>query len=153
MWLMMTCLIAAGILGGGYFVSVSALTGIFLTGILFYRLYWKRKITMAWDLNLAAFAVLVFAYLIVSLWAVDSGMALTGFVKFLPLILFYVLVSGQQDEREKMISMLPLLGSLMTLFSFLMMQFRCLKNGYLWQADWQDFFNIRIHTRFLCLSV
>ena len=123
MWLMMTCLITTGILGGGYFVSVSALTGIFLTGILFYQLYWKRKITMAWDLNLAAFAVLVFAYLIVSLWAVDSGMALTGFVKFLPLILFYVLVSGQQDEREKMISMLPLLGSLMTLFSFLMMQF------------------------------
>ena len=34
---MMTCLIVAGLLGGGYFVSVSALTGIFMTGILFYR--------------------------------------------------------------------------------------------------------------------
>ena len=123
MWLMMTCLIAAGLLGGGYFVSVSALTGIFMTGILFYRMYWKKEITLARDLNLAAFAVLIFSYLIVSIWAVDSGMALTGFIKFLPLLLFYVLASGQQEEWEKMISLLPLLGSLMTLFSFLMMQF------------------------------
>lgn len=123
MWLMMTCLIVAGLLGGGYFVSVSALTGIFMTGILFYRMYWKKEITLARDLNLAAFAVLIFSYLIVSLWAIDYGMALTGFIKFLPLLLFYVLVSGQQEEREKMISLLPLLGSLMTLFSFLMMQF------------------------------
>lgn len=123
MWLMMTCLIVAGLLGGGYFVSVSALTGIFMTGILFYRMYWKKEITLARDLNLAAFAVLIFSYLLVSLWAIDSGMALTGFIKFLPLLLFYVLVSGQQEEREKMISLLPLLGSLMTLFSFLMMQF------------------------------
>lgn len=123
MWLMMTCLIVAGLLGGGYFVSVSALTGIFMTGILFYRMYWKKEITLARDLNLAAFAVLIFSYLIVSLWAIDYGMALTGFIKFLPLLLFYVLVSGQQEEREKMISLFPLLGSLMTLFSFLMMQF------------------------------
>ena len=123
MWLMMICLIAAGLLGGGYFVSVSALIGIFMTGILFYRMYWKKEVTLARDLNLAAFAVLIFSYLIVSLWAVDSGMALTGFIKFLPLLLFYVLVSGQPEKREKMISRLPLLGSLMTLFSFLMMQF------------------------------
>ena len=66
-----------------------------------------------------AFAILIFSYLLVSLWAIDSGMALTGFIKFLPLLLFYVLLSGQQEEREKMISILPLLGSLMTLFSFL----------------------------------
>src|SRR5699024_9608636 len=116
-------LIVAGLLGGGYFVSVSALTGIFMTGILFYRMYWKKEITLARDLNFAAIAVLIFSYLLVSLWAIDSGMALTGFIKFLPLLFFYVLVSGQPEKREKMISILPLLGSLMTLFSFLMMQF------------------------------
>ena len=123
MWLMMTCLIVAGLLGGGYFVSVSALTGIFMTGILFYRMYWKKEITLARDLNLAAFAVLIFSYLLVSLWAIDSGMALTGFIKFLPLLLFYVLVSGQPKEREKMLSLLPMLGALMTLFFFFLMQF------------------------------
>lgn len=123
MLIMMICIIAAGILGGGYYVSVSALISVFLLFVLFYRMYFQKKVTAAWDLNMIAFAVLVSAYLIVSLWAVDSGMALLGFIKFLPLLLFYVLVSGHQEEREKMISMLPMLGCLMTLFSFLMMQF------------------------------
>ena len=64
-------------------------------------MYVKKRITAAWDLNMAAFAVLVFGYLLSCLWAVDSGMALMGVVKFLPLLLFYVLVSGLTDEREK----------------------------------------------------
>ena len=121
MLILMTCIVIVGILGGGYYVSVSAVTGIVLTGVLFYRMYVKKRITAAWDLNMAAFAVLVFGYLLS--WAVDSGMALMGVVKFLPLLLFYVLVSGLTDEREKMIASLPMLGCLMTAFSFVMMQF------------------------------
>lgn len=123
MLILMTCIVIVGILGGGYYVSVSAVTGIVLTGVLFYRMYVKKRITAAWDLNMAAFAVLVFGYLLSCLWAVDSGMALMGVVKFLPLLLFYVLVSGLTDEREKMIASLPMLGCLMTAFSFVMMQF------------------------------
>ena len=121
MLILMTCIVIVGILGGGYYVSVSAVTGIVLTGVLFYRMYVKKRITAAWDLNMAAFAVLVFGYLLSCLWAVDSGMALMGVVKFLPLLLFYVLVSGLTDEREKMIASLPMLGCLMTAFSFVMM--------------------------------
>ena len=123
MLILMTCIVIVGILGGGYYVSVSAVTGIVLTGVLFYRMYVKKRITAAWDLNMAAFAVLVFGYLLSCLWAVDLGMALMGVVKFLPLLLFYVLVSGLTDEREKMIASLPMLGCLMTAFSFVMMQF------------------------------
>ena len=116
MLILMTCIVIVGILGGGYYVSVSAVTGIVLTGVLFYRMYVKKRITAAWDLNMAAFAVLVFGYLLSCLWAVDSGMALMGVVKFLPLLLFYVLVSGLTDEREKMIASLPMLGCLMAEF-------------------------------------
>lgn len=127
MWILMACILIAGILGGGYYVSVSALLGIILIGILFYRMYVKKEITAAWDLNMAAFAILVCGYLVSCLWAVDSDMALMGVVKFLPLFLFYVLVSGNAEEREKMISYLPMLGCLMTVFSFIMMQFEIFK--------------------------
>lgn len=123
MWILMTCIIVTGVLGGGYFISVSALAVLFLLGVLFYRMYYEKKVTTAWDLNMLAFAVLVFAYLAVSLWAVDSGMAILGFIKFLPLLLFYVLISGRKEERKRMISALPMLGCLMTIFSFVMMQF------------------------------
>ena len=64
MLILMTCIVIVGILGGGYYVSVSAVTGIVLTGVLFYRMYVKKRITAAWDLNMAAFAVLVFGYLL-----------------------------------------------------------------------------------------
>ena len=69
MLILMTCIVIVGILGGGYYVSVSAVTGIVLTGVLFYRMYVKKRITAAWDLNMAAFAVLVFGYLLSCLWA------------------------------------------------------------------------------------
>ena len=78
MLILMTCIVIVGILGGGYYVSVSAVTGIVLTGVLFYRMYVKKRITAAWDLNMAAFAVLVFGYLLSGLWAVDSGLAVFG---------------------------------------------------------------------------
>lgn len=144
-----------GLLGGGYFLSVSALMGILLLAMLLYRIWCpfgnpaaqasggrsasgkkplsgggsasgkgrKKEIRIAVDWNLLAFGVLAASHLLVSLWAVDSGMALLGFVKFLPLFLFYLYVSGVEEEREKVIAQLPMLGALMTLFSFLMMQF------------------------------
>ena len=122
MWILLGCMITAGILGGGYFVSVSALIGTVMIFVLFYRIYIKKKVMAAWDLNMLAFAVLTLGYLAACLWAVDPGMAPLGVVKFLPLLLFYVLISGSEEAREKMIGLLPLFGSLMTLFSFLMMQ-------------------------------
>lgn len=71
MLILMTCIVIVGILGGGYYVSVSAVTGIVLTGVLFYRMYVKKRITAAWDLNMAAFAVLVFGYLLS--WFMGGG--------------------------------------------------------------------------------
>ena len=47
MLILMTCIVIVGILGGGYYVSVSAVTGIVLTGVLFYRMYVKKRITAA----------------------------------------------------------------------------------------------------------
>lgn len=117
------CMIMAGIPGGGYFVSVSALLTLVLIGNLFYRIFAVKRITAAWDINMLAFAVLVFSCLLAGLWAVDPGMAPLGAVKFFPLLLFYIAVSGQQEERKRIIEQLPLMGALMTLFSFLMMQF------------------------------
>ena len=122
MWILLGCMIIAGLLGGGYYVSVSALVGTVLIFVLFYRMYINKKVTAAWDLNMLAFAVLVLGYLASCLWAVDSGMAPLGVVKFLPLLLFYVLISGSEEDKEKIIGFLPMFGALMTLFSFLMMQ-------------------------------
>lgn len=64
--------------------------------------------------------LLVVSFAVSALWAVDRGMALLGFVKFLPLPLF-VLLTAQPDGRETdALSLLPPLGAGMTVLSFVL---------------------------------
>ena len=74
-----------------------------------------------------AFFVLVLAYFLTALWGIDTGMSLIGGVKFFPLLLFFLVISCLEDEKNKIILLLPTLGTVMTIFSFLMMQFPSLK--------------------------
>ena len=116
-------LILAGVGGGGYFCCVSILMSVMLMSVIVYILEKSGSFFIAYDINLAAVASLAAGYFLTSLWAVDSCMALTGGIKFLPVFLFFFLICQSLESREKLIRLLPLLGSLMTLFSFVMMQF------------------------------
>lgn len=120
-------LILSGIIGGGYFCFVSAVLSIALMTMLVYILVKTNTFFIAFDLNLVAAVCLTAGYFFVSLWAVDSQMALMGGIKFLPVFLFFFLLCQKPDMREKLILLLPLLGTLMTLFSFIMMQFPVFK--------------------------
>ena len=46
-------------------------------------------------------------YLLVCLWAVDRGMALFGFFKFLPFPLFLIYLEQAEVDRQKLIRLLP----------------------------------------------
>lgn len=116
-------LIMSGVAGGGYFCCVSAAMSVFLMSIIVYDLAKSSAFYIACDINLAAFSCLSAEYFLVSLWAVDSWMALMGGVKFFPVFLFFFLLCQEPEQKERLIHLLPLLGSLMTLFSFIMMQF------------------------------
>lgn len=116
-------LVATGCVGAGYFVYASAALGIILTGILIVSLWKEKKYCIAWDWNMLSITVLVAGYLFSFIWAVDQGMALMGFVKFLPVLLWLLFLCNHMEIRVKLIQTLPFIGSLMTLFSFLMMQF------------------------------
>ena len=112
---------------GGFFEYVSG--GICLVLVCFFVCYLigKNKIKLAIDINFLAIIVLVFSYLIVALWAVDSGVAVAGFFKFVPVLLFYVLLCNIED-KEKYILWLPDAGVLMVLLSFIMMQFNSMSH-------------------------
>lgn len=112
-----------GILAGGYFLYAAALCSVFLWMALFWMIKRNKKLTIAWDSNMLAFTVMAAGYLITALWAVDSGMALMGFVKFVPALLYFVILCQSGGRQEEIIAFLPLLGSVMTIFSFVMMQF------------------------------
>lgn len=116
-------LILAGVAGGGYFCCVSAVMSIILMSVIVYLLEESGSFFISCDINLAALASLTAGYFFTSLWAIDSWMALMGGIKFLPVFLFFFIICQVPEQREKLIRLLPLLGSLMTIFSFIMMQF------------------------------
>ncbi len=117
--LFVSCLVLAG----GFFEYVSCLMVTVLTGIL--GICWWRagKISLPSIVSLIPIAVIPLGYLITCLWGIDRGMAVLGFFKFLPLLLFFLLLTLLGKQKEWLISMLPITGTLMTLFTFLMSLF------------------------------
>ena len=117
-----------GCIGGGYYVFASAILGIVLSVILVLQLWKTKQYKIAVDGNIASLLVIVLGYLCTGIWAIDSGMAIYGFVKFFPLILWGLYICTHLEYREYAIHVIPYIGSLMTLFSALMMQFEVFKS-------------------------
>lgn len=60
--------------------------------------------------------IIVVAYAVCSLWAVDMGVAILGFFKYLPVVLF-LLSLMQTEDREKILSLLPYVAGVMVIIS------------------------------------
>lgn len=121
-------LVVAGCVGGGYFIFSSAVIGIVLTLLFIGEILKDGKYCFAGDMNMLSLTVMAGMYLGTAIWAIDQGMAVMGFVKFFPVLLWAVYICGHLELKEKLIQTLPYLGSLMTLFSILMMQFKVFKS-------------------------
>lgn len=116
-------LIVSGIAGGGYFCCVSAVLLIVLMIMAVCLLIRSGEFWISFDWNLAAVVTLTLGYFLAGLWAVDSGMSLMGGIKFLPVLIYFFVMCQMLEQRERLIQSLPVMGSLMTVFSFALMQF------------------------------
>lgn len=90
--------------------------------VLIYLNSRKSKTFMIPKSSLFVAAILLpLAFLVSPLWAVDKGMTVMGFVKFLPLPLFMVLLRNydkNDKDEEDLFRFLPLSGAIMTVMSF-----------------------------------
>ena len=90
--------------------------------VLIYLNSRKTKTFMIPKSSLFVAAILLpLAFLVSPLWAVDKGMTVMGFVKFLPLPLFMVLLRNydkNDKDEEDLFRFLPLSGAIMTIMSF-----------------------------------
>lgn len=101
---------------GAYFEVVTSILTIYLT--ICFAKQCKRRTFIQLDKTTVAVILLAILHLFVVPFAVDSGMAFVGFIKFMPLIPFVLVVSHLElQEREEIIHKLPDLGVLMTLIS------------------------------------
>ena len=132
---------------GGYLVWSSALAACFLLFFLC-RKEEKRAKKKAFNENLLALALLPVMFLLAGFWGVDRGQAAFGFVKFVPLPLFWLAARRIPDEkRARLWDAVPAGGFLMTMVSILLW---CIPSTREWvqvNGRLAGFFSIRIPMR------
>ena len=91
----------------------------------------KKEKKMRFKVNFVSISILVLVgfYLLSVFWANDSGLAFIGFVKFLPLILF-LLILYQEDGADGILNNLPYFATVMMLISMVGMYVPFLKTFF-----------------------
>lgn len=108
----------APFLAGGFFEWSAAILSAGLAGILIYICRKSGGLQVYLNLPLLTVAVVVLSYGLGAVWAVDRGMAVFGFVKFLPWLLFLLLLmQTDSEERRKALDAVWLSGIVMVLLS------------------------------------
>lgn len=116
--LLLAFLCLSTLLIGLYHEALACLASLFLLWFLWKRVRKDGGLQLPGVLPLVTAVVISLLYGISALWAVDRGMALVGFAKFLCLPLFaLVLFQISPEQRSMLLHAVPLLGAGSTLFS------------------------------------
>ena len=115
---------------GIFHEHLSCLLSVVLIGWLWWRTRRDAKLTLAITGTSIAVAVLLAAYAITPLWAVDFGEAAFGFYKFLPVLLYLLVQMQQPDTRTRTIEDLPYVMTAVTVVSVGLMYIPALSNYF-----------------------
>ena len=115
-------LLLAILLVGGFHEYVSCILAAAMSVWLLIRLARQKKLSVQKDLLTCAMAAVSLGYGLTCLWGIDRGMALVGFLKFLPLLL-YLLCLQQEDAPGRALEALPWFGVALAAISAVGMQF------------------------------
>lgn len=146
--------LAAFLLAGGYYEWGTAVLTVLLGGWLavFAR---KNKVKLRVnDTTIAIFALSVF-YILSPLWAVDSGMAFWGAVKYFPVLLFGLcLLQLTPVQRRSILNLTPELGAFMTVSSYLLSLIPAFRSSFIVSERLGGFFQYpNTYTEFLLIGV
>ena len=102
---------------GVFHEYLSCILSSVLLGWLFFKVKQSKKMIVKKSMTSIAIGILCLFYGISALWAVDFGMAIVGFFKFLPIGLFLLCLMQEEESADKMKKLLPYLASGMTIVS------------------------------------
>lgn len=94
------------------------------------RFFKEKQLRLPLNFTTALAAVTVLFYGLSTLWAVDSGMAFTGFLKFLPVFLFLFALQQERSAGPKILQLFPYLATVAALLSAIGMQIPFLKTFF-----------------------
>lgn len=100
---------------GLFYEATCGIMAILLCVIIAFIVRDEKKIILPKSLFLLMFLILPIIASIVSIWAVDWGVSLYAFVKWLPIPLFIILLGyDSKDEKEELIDLIPIISAILT---------------------------------------
>ena len=102
---------------GIFYEHYSCAFSIFLLVFLIWKVRKEKQFRFIQNNTSITVIIMVSLYLLSSLWAVDIGMALLGFFKFLPVLLFLLVLMLEKESKEKIINILPHAVAIKTVLS------------------------------------
>lgn len=147
-WILLLSLV----LSGGFNEYVGCVLSAIISVLLIVKIAQNRNLVVNINITSLSIAVITLLYLISCFYAIDSGMAFVGFLKFLPVLLYMLLLMQDKGIKEHLIALLPYvalaLGVLSLVLVFLFLQQEIILR---FPTDWRDFFSIQIPLHCFCL--
>lgn len=109
---------------------VSCLFSILLSAYIIIKILKEKKLVLKLNNAFISTLIITVFYLLSVIWAIDSGMAFIGFIKYLPIVLFAIAIMQNNDAKEKIISALPFFAAVMTVISAVLMQIPIFKDSF-----------------------
>ncbi len=116
-------LIIAMLLTGGFSEVFSCIIGVVTSIALTLKIVQNKCFRFSLNVTSISFLVILGGYLLSCFYAVDSGMAVLGFVKFLPVVLFMLLLMQNKQDKLNTLEILPYVGLGLGIISLALMFF------------------------------
>ncbi len=114
---------------GTFHECLSCAISVVMLVWLIYKSVREKKICFYLNITSLSVLCMLLFYGLTAFWAVDSGMAIIGFMKFLP-VFIYLSVLMQTENIDGIISRLPLSAAVMTIVSAVGMQIPIFENFF-----------------------
>ena len=100
-------LLIALVFSGGFNEYVSCALSAVISVLLIIKIARNRNLVVNINITSLSIAVITLFYLISCFYAIDSGMAFVGFLKFLPVLMYMLLLMQDKRVKEQLIVLLP----------------------------------------------
>lgn len=116
-WILLLSLV----LSGGFNEYVGCVLSAIISVLLIVKIAQNRNFVVNINITSLSIAVITLLYLISCFYAVDSGMAFVGFLKFLPVLLYMLLLMQDKGIKEHLIALLPYVALALGVLSLVLM--------------------------------
>ena len=116
-WILLLSLV----LSGGFNEYVGCVLSAIISVLLIVKIAQNRNLVININITSLSIAVITLLYLISCFYAIDSGMAFVGFLKFLPVLLYMLLLMQDKGIKERLIALLPYVALALGVLSLVLM--------------------------------